>query len=250
VAPFEGALAVATSVRYVALVAGLALAGAALAGLLRVVFLAGALPTLGARLAGDASPRAFAAGVAWGLPRQLATALLAALAELAAAGYLVAATAAALRAGVGNLPLERLLAVATLGALALAIGVAGLVVTRVLGDAAAARAAILGEGPGAAFAGAVRGYVARPGAFTLGGLAFAVAAVAVGSVLQPAAAVLGQAGQRLDGLLVLGPQLMLALFAALGGAAVDLGWLGTVSALACADVEGPPPPPVGPRVSA
>jgi len=249
VAPLEGALAVGTSVRYVALVAGLALTGAALSAVLRVLYLAGALPTLGARLAGDASPRAFAAGVAWSLPRQLATALLAALAELAAAGYLLAATTGVLQAGAGELSMERRLALATLGALALAIGVAGLLVTRVLGDAAAARTAILGERPGAAFAGAARGYLARPGAFTFGGLAFAVATIAVGSLLQPATAVLGQVAERLDGALMLGPQLMLALVAALGAAAVDLGWLGTVSALACAEVEASPPP-LPPRVSA
>jgi hypothetical protein len=230
-APFEGALAVATSVRYVAIIGALALAGGALAGLLRVVFLAGALPTLGARLAGDRSPRCFAPGVAWGLPRQLGTWILGALAEVAAVGYLIAMLLGTLQAGAGSLRMVHPVLFAALGALA------------------AARAAILGEGPGEAFAGAVRRYLARPGGFTLGGLAFALATVAVGSILQPASAILGQLAERLDVALAVGPQLMLAVLAALAGAAVELGWLGSVSALACAEVDDGRPS-TGPRVSA
>jgi hypothetical protein len=248
-APFEGALAVATSVRYVAIIGALALAGGALAGLLRVVFLAGALPTLGARLAGDRSPRCFAPGVAWGLPRQLGTWILGALAEVAAVGYLIAMLLGTLQAGAGSLRMVHPVLFAALGALGLTTGLTGLVVARVLGDAAAARAAILGEGPGEAFAGAVRRYLARPGGFTLGGLAFALATVAVGSILQPASAILGQLAERLDVALAVGPQLMLAVLAALAGAAVELGWLGSVSALACAEVDDGRPS-TGPRVSA
>jgi hypothetical protein len=243
-APFEGALAVASSVRYATIVAALALAGAALSGLLRVLFLSGALPTLGARLAGNQEPRSFAAGIAWGLPRQLGTWILAALAEVAAIGYLLAALAGTLLAAAGSLSTDHPLLLAAFGALALAIGVAGLVVVRVLGDAAAARAAILGENPAAAFAGAVRRYLARPGGFTLGGLAFVLASVAVGSILQPATGIVGQLSERLDIAVALGPQLMLAVVAALAGAAVELGWLGTVSAMACAEVQD------APRVSA
>lgn len=236
--PLEKGLAAATSIRYAAIVSALALAGVASSGLLRVLFLAGALPTLGARLAGDATPRAFAAGVAWGLPRQLATWFLSVLAEIAAAGYLLAVLIATLQASTGgSLRAEHPMVLAAFGALALATGVAGLVVASVVGDAAAARTAILGEGPGAAFAGAVRRYLSRPGAFTLGGLAAAMAAVSVGSVLQPATGLLGQLGSRLGWAVGLGPQLMLAVLAAFGAAAMDLWWLGSVSALACAEVR-------------
>lgn len=244
-APMEGGEAVLTSPRFLALVGGLWLSGTVVAGLLRVLFLAGALPTLGASLAGADPTRRFAAGALWGFPRQLGTWLLAVLADLGALGYLVATAIVAGRlVAVHQEGLQPLL-LACAGGLALSAGLAGMVASRVLGDVAAARAAILDEPPARAFAGAVRRFVVRPGAFLLAGLALAFAGAAVSSVLQPATgAVAGLAG-RVHGSILLGPQLMLALLAALGTAAVEVAWLATVSALACAELDER-----GPRLSA
>lgn len=171
-----------------------------------------------------------------GLPRQLATWLLSALADVAAAGFMVAGVAAAAMA-TGAQPRHQVWS-ASLGAAVLTIGLAGLVAARVLGDVAAARAAILGEGPARAFAGATRRLMARPGSFLLGGLAATLAGVAVTAALQPAAGVLAAASGRIQGAALVGPQLMLATFASLAAAVVELAWLGTASALACAEGDG------------
>lgn len=242
-APIDGALAVLGSGRYQALVGGLLIVGVATAGMLRVLFLAGALPTLGASLAGGDGSRRFAPGVVWGFPRQLATWLLSAVADIAAAGFLVAGVAGALlvTGAQGGHPALA----AVLGAAVLSIGLAGVVLARVVGDVAAARCAILGEGAARAFAGATRRLLARPGGFALGGISAAVAGVAATSALEPAASVLGAAAGRLHGPPLLGPQLMLGMFALLAAAAVDLAWLGTAAALACGDLDagGEPPSP-------
>jgi hypothetical protein len=244
-APLEGALAVVGSHRYALLVGALWLAGAVLSGALRVLFLSGALPTLGARIAGEPHPRRFAAGVAFGFARQLATAALAALAEGAAAGYFLVAFIAVPQVAGSTLATDHPVAVAVAGALFLTMGVGGVLVARVLGDAAAARTAILGERPARAFAGAVRRLGGRPGGFLLGGMAALVAGMAATAFLQPFGAVLASLGDRLDPQLVAGPRLMLGLLAVLASAAVDLGWLSTVGVLACAEA-GPPTAGAGP----
>jgi hypothetical protein len=240
-APLEGALAVLTSGRYLALVASLAIAGTTLAALLRVVFLSGALPTLGARLSGDPSPRAFARGIAAGFPRQLATALLGSVAELAALGYLVVAVTAALLVA-GRLPLARSpLPIALAGGAALTVGVGGIVVARLLADLAAARSAVLAERPAAAFAGAVRRLLDRPGGLLIGAMAFALAATAVGLLVDPVAATLARSAERVGPAILFGPRMMLALLSTFVGAAVELGWLATASVLACAVAPGARP---------
>jgi len=221
-APLEGALAVLGSSRFLALVLGLWLAGSILSGALRVLFLSGALPTLGARLAGEVAPRRFAAGVAFGFPRQLATWLLAVAVELTALGYLVAVGIATVQVGRAPFAEDHPVALAVAAGGMLTLGIAGIVFARVLGDAAAARAAILGERPAKAFAGGLRRFLARPGAFVLGGLAALLAALAVSVALQPAAGMVAAVAERLDGPVLLGPQLMLALLTALGWAAIQL----------------------------
>ncbi len=234
-APLEGAWAVMGSTRYLALVGGLLLAGTLAAALLRVLFLAGALPTLGASMAGVDATRSFAPGVAWGFPRQLATWTLAALADLGAVAYLTVGVAAAIWAVGGGTGAGHPVLLAVLGALVLATGLAAIVASRVVGDAAAARCAILGEGAAQSFAGATRRLLERPGAFLIGGLVAALAGLAATAALQPAAGILGTLGGRLDGVALLGPRWMLATLAALAAAAVDLAWLATIGALACGE---------------
>jgi hypothetical protein len=242
-APLEGAAAVLSSHRFLFIVGGLWGAGVLLSGALRILFLAGALPTLGARLAGVDPTRRFAPGVLWGFPRQVGTWLLATVLELGAAGYLVAVAVAAGRlVGPPKGGLHSLL-LATSGALAIAVGLAGLLGSRVLGDAAAARAAILAESPAVAFAGAVGRLLARPGAFLLGGIWAAFAAAAASALLQPASALLAGVAGQVDGLVMLGPQAMLALLGVAGAAAVDLAWLATVGVLACGELPSRAPGP-------
>jgi hypothetical protein len=233
VAPFRGALDALGSPAFVAVVGGLWLSGLAARGLLRVAWLAGALPQLGSEMAGERFPR-FAAGMAWGLAPLLGVAGLGFLTELGGTGFGVALALGALQVAGhaseqgGSAPL----AAATAAVLVLAL-VVPLALTA-LADAAVARAALRGEGPAAAFAGATRRFLSRPGTFVLAALAFAV----VGS-LGPAS-VRGLAGLATGfapgaaPLVLAGPSLMLAAAAMGVAAAVDLGWLGTVAALACA----------------
>ncbi len=247
-APMEGAVAVVTSPRFVALVFGLLLAGTLVSGLLRVVFLAGAFPTLAARVARIDATRRFAPGVLWGTPRQLATWLLAGLVELGAAGYLLVAGVAIVRVGGGGSGVSPIV-LAGAAAAALGVGVLGVVVSRVLGDVAAARAAILDEGPAGAYAGAVRRFLDRPGAFVLAGLGVALSGLAIAAALQSLAGGIEVLGGQVHEAILLGPRLMLALLAVFGAAAVDLAWLGTVTVLACAE-EGEPAPQPARDVSA
>lgn len=249
-APLEGAAEVMGSARYLAIVGGLWGVGTFLAVALRALFLAGALPTLGARLAGVDATRRFAPGVVGGFPRQMGTLLLSALLELSAAGYLVAlAVAAGQLAGAPGRTLPPFL-LAAVGGVAFTTGIAGLLASRVLGDLAAARAAVLGEGPASAFAGAVRRFLERPGGLLLAGLSVAIAATVAGAIVQPASGLLASVAERADGLVVVGPQLMLALVSAMAAAALDVGWLSTAAVLACGELDAAPPATRHGRVSA
>jgi hypothetical protein len=237
--PFGAALrAVADAVtapRFLALVAGLWLAGALLGAALRVAYLAGALPTLAAGVNGQpAGPRRFAAGVAYELPSVLGAAALGFVADLAATIFGAAIGLGALRITVhaaqhGGSPL---LAAAVAFAATLAIAVSLLV--SVLADAAVTRAAIAGEGPVEAFASAAARVGRRPAAFLLAAVSFALlAAAGAASVQAGGSAFLGVVARA--GPILIGPQAMLATASALVAAAVDLWALGTIAALACAD---------------
>jgi hypothetical protein len=234
-ATLRGIADAVTAPRFLALVAGLWLAGALLGAALRVAYLAGALPTLAAGVTGQhAGPLRFAAGVAYDLPRVLGAAALGFVADLAATIFGAAIGLAALRITVhaaedgGSV----LLAAAVAFAVTLAILVSLLV--SVLGDAAVTRAAIAGEGPAQAFASASARVVRRPAAFLLAGLFFALlAAAGAASVQAGGSAFLGFVARA--GPILMGPQAMLATASALVAAAIDLWGLGTIAALACAD---------------
>jgi hypothetical protein len=233
-AALAGAAAVVRAPAFLALVAGLALAGLTLGAALRIAYVAGALPTLAGAVAGDPMTPRFAAGIAFNLPRVLATALLGLVAESSAFGFGLAIVIASVRisAGAGGRAAP-LLAAAVAGALVLALlaSVALVPVT----DAAVARSGVLAEGPGRAFAGAVRRFLARPGTFVLASIVFAfVAAVLPSSIEWLGGGAVVSAAGRVPALVVAGPQLMLAAFALIAAAAIDLVWLGTVAALACA----------------
>lgn len=145
-APVLGAALVAARPRVLALVIGLAAVAALLAWLLRVAFLAGALPTLGGAMGREAArePR-FAAGFAWGFAGLLPTAAL---------GLALEWTGQLLLAGTLLGAVRISLAEAGSGRVALAAGVAAMVVlallasllTSAIADAALVRTAVRGDG--------------------------------------------------------------------------------------------------------
>jgi hypothetical protein len=96
---------------------------------------------------------------------------------------------------------------------------------------------VAGDGPADAFAAAARRVLARPGSFLLGALLFGVA----GAIGTAAVELLGEAlAQALHGAgpaVLVGPGLLASVAALAVAALVDLAWLGTVSALACAETR-------------
>ena len=234
-APWEAVTDAVTSPRFLGLVGGLWLAGALLGGVLRVAYVAGALPALAAGLRGEpAGPRRFAAAAVWSFPRVLGAAALGFVVDLAAGLFATTLALAALHvtvhvAGSGASPL-----LAAAVAFALVVAVVVVLAAQILADAAVTRAALAGEGPTAALASAAARVGRRPAAFLLAALLFAtIAAAGSVSIQAGGSPVLGLVATA--GPVVLGPQLMLATLSALVAAAVDLWWLGTVAALACAD---------------
>ena len=236
VAPLEGALATASAPRFLALVGGLWLSGILVGAVLRVAYVAGALPTLGAAMAG-AEGRRFAPGIAFGFPRVLAAAGLGLALEAGAAIFSATLAGAALGvthrvAGEGGSPW-----LAAAVALALTLAVAVPSVLSPLADAGVARAAVLGEGPGEAFASAGARVLARPGTFVLAGLAFGAAALVVPGIAAGVGSALTGFAAYASPLVLVGPNLMLAAAGAALAAGVDLAWLGTITALACGHVS-------------
>ncbi len=235
-AALSGAAAAVSSPRAVAIVVGLWLAGALAGGLLRVAWLSGALPALGGAMAGGAGGvDRFAGGIAGGFPRVLATAALALAARLGGALFALALALGALRitfaaVGGGGSP-----GLAAAVALALTVAVIVPVGLSAASDAALARAALRGDGPAAAFAGATRRLLLRPGAFLLGALVFGLlGALAPASVQTLGNAVTGFAAAAPPAVM-LGPALLLAAGAAVAATALELAWLGTVATLACGE---------------
>ena len=234
-APARGAVSAWASPGVLAILGGLWLTGIACGAVLRVAFVAGALPTLAGAAAGDGDAPRFAAGVAFGTPRVLATALLGLVADVSAAGFAAVLAVASLRvteaALAGSGP--PLVAAAVAAALVLAVLVP--LAIGVVGDAAVARAGVLAEGPARAFAGATRRFLLRPGAFLLAAILFGLlAAIVPASVEALASGPVAALVARGAPLLALGPELMLATGALAVAAALDLWRLGTVAALGCA----------------
>jgi hypothetical protein len=234
-APLRGVVAAATAPRFLAIVAGLLVAGVLAGALFRVAFLAGALPTLAGAVAADPAAPRFATGLAYRFPRVLAAAALAFALRLGAWLFALALAVAAARitvaaAGGGGGPL---LAAAVAAALTLAVAVP--VALGTVADASVARAAVLGDRPAEALAAGADRFAARPGTFVLAGIVLAVAGIAGAVSLQAVGSVAtGFMGGRVHPLVALGPTLMVGAAGAVLAAAVDLVRLGTVAALACA----------------
>jgi hypothetical protein len=232
-APFQGMLAALGAPSFLLLVGGLLLCGLAARGLLRVAWLAGALPALAAAMSGDGTPR-FAVGVAYGFPRLLPAAALGLLMDLSGAGFGLALALSAL--GVAGQAFEQggspALAAAT--ALAMVLAVVVPLALGALADAVVARAALRGEGPLPSLGGATRRFLSRPGTFLLAALAFGLAGLVAPAAVEAVGQLASSLAPGAPPLVLAGPALLAATLAALASSAVDLGWLGTVSALACA----------------
>lgn len=234
-APLEGALAALGSARLLAVAGGLGVAGALVGAMLRVAWLSGALPSLAAALAGSPPEARFAEGVAYRFPRVLAAAALGLVLEVAAALFALALVLGAVRVSIHAVAGGGSLLLAAAVALALVLALLVPLALGALSDAAVARAAIRDEGPGTAFAEGALRLLAQPGTFVLAALAAGVAGVAAPRAVQGVGALATGFARGGDPLLLLGPDLMVAFAALLVGAALDLWWLGTVSALACGD---------------
>jgi len=237
----DGAVAMATSPRFLGIVGGLWLAGAVAAGALRAAWVAGALPVLATSMAG--APRG-SAGLVDGLPGGFLRVLPAAVLGLAleASGLLFGASLLggtlllgprALSGGAGGAA-----ALAAAGALALTLAVAVPVALFTAAEALVVRAALTQEPLASALAEVTRRMVARPGAFLLGALLFGAAAVAASVAVQGAGGLATGFAAGAPAAALVGPQMMIGAAAALGAAVVDLAWLGTLAALCCARDPG------------
>jgi hypothetical protein len=235
----EGAVAVATSPRFLAIAAGLWASGVLLGGALRVAWIAGALPTLGRSLAGLPPAPVFAPGFARGFARLLPAALVGVLLEAAASAAAVAAVlgAALLARESTRLPLlaAALAAAALSGAALLAL------TATALADATAARAALRGEGPGRALARAAQRFARRPAAFLCVGLATALGGWMLAGASQTTILASAATGARaVPALVALGPQLMAWVAGLAIAAAIELVRLGASALLACGALPGDP----------
>lgn len=237
-AALQGTLLALAAPRTAFVAAGLGLAGLLLHGLLRVLWLAGALPTLGEALAGRGAP-AFAAGAIWGLWRVLPTALAGLLLRALALGSALGAVGGAAavsahlsgRGGQGG--------AALLVALALTSAVAAPLLAGLLADAALCRCALRGEGPARAFARAALRLGQRPSAFVAAGLAVAATALVLGGSFDLASsAALQLVAAGIPAVLAAVPQLAASALAAMAAALFELWRLGAVAALSCHNAPG------------
>jgi hypothetical protein len=200
--------------------------------LLRLAFLAGALPTLAGAMgpADDREPR-FATGVAWGLPHLLPTAVLALVLEWTGQLFLAGVALAAFKISQVAMGSGRVaLAAAVAAALVLALLVA--LLAAAVADAALVRTAVRGDGPVEAVLQASSRVLARPAAYLLALLAFAVLSLVATAAIQSLGGVATGFSAGAPVLVGLGPALMLSAAAMALAAALELWWLASLTVLA------------------
>jgi hypothetical protein len=235
-AVLNGILGALTAPRTAAVLIGLSVSAALLAATARLVWLAGALPTLGRTLAGDESAEPlFARGVAYGLPRLAATALLAWLLELAGAAFAWMVVAGSLAISLRARDLHAGIGAAAVVAAALACAVAVPLLFGAVADSALGRAALRGEDPARALGRAALRVARRPAAFILVGLVVAISGLLAAGTIQGFAGLAAGFARGRVGWLLLGPDLVVAVVAALVAAWVELWRLGALATLACAE---------------
>ena len=235
-----GVVTALTAPRTVLTALGLWLAGLLLRGALRVLWLAGAVPTLGEALSGRQAP-AFAAGASWGYRRVLGTALLGALLEAAAAGSALGAAVAAGALTVRLAGRGGHAGAALLVALALTAAVAVPLAAGLLADAALSRAALRAEGPATAFVAAAVRLGHRPAAFAAVAMGVGLGVLVIGGSADLLAGTAVQAvAARVPPALLVVPELAAAVVGAMAAALMELWRLGAVAALACHAAPGDP----------
>ncbi len=230
-APALGAAWTVAQPRVVGLVVALSACAALLGWLLRLLLLAGALPTLaGAMADGDDRAPRFAAGVAWGLPRLLPTAALALALEWTGQLFLAGVAWAAVQvtaaaAGSGRVGLAAAVAAALVVALLVAL------LTSAVADAALVRTAVRGDGPVEAILQAASRVLARPSVYLLAMLLFGALSLAAGAVIQSFGGLATGFAAGAPALVTLGPALMLAALVTTASAGLELWWLGSLVVL-------------------
>ena len=241
-----GALSALLAPRSLFTLAGLWLAGALTSGALRIAYLAGALPTLGATLEvrPTAPPRLvresalaprFARGLAYGFGPLLGTALLGLAVELAAQLFALTATLAGVLVAFHPPGGARALLPAFLGALTLTASVLGVLLASLVADGALARTALRGEPAARAVGQAVRRVLGRPAAFLMASMVVGSLSLALlGSLNALQALPLGLFGEA-PAIALAGPRLMAMVAATALSALLELWRLGTVASLACAE---------------
>lgn len=230
--PLLGAAGVVLQPRVVVLVVGWSACAALLGWLLRLAFVAGALPTLAGAMgpAAGREPR-FATGVAWGLPRLLPTAVLGLALEWTGQLILAGVALAALRISKVAVGSGRVsLAAAVAAALVLALLVS--LLAAAVADASLVRTAVRGDGPVEAVLQASSRVLARPAAYLLALLVFGVLSLVAGAALQAVGGLAGGFPTAASGLVTLGPGLMLSALATTVAAALELWWLASLTVLA------------------
>lgn len=231
-APVLGAVWVLVQPRPLALVLGLSACAALLGWLLRLAFVAGALPTLaGAMATSDGGEPRFAPGMAWGLARLLPTAVLGLVLEWTGQLFFAGVALAAFRisrvaTGSGRVAL----AAAVAAALVLALLVA--LLSAVVADAALVRTAVRGDGPVEAVLQASSRVLARPSAYLLALVAFGVLSLVASAAVQSMGGLATGFSAGAPALVALGPWLMLSAVATVLAAALELWWLASLTALA------------------
>lgn len=231
-APGRGMAHVATQPRALALVAGLGALAALLGWLLRIAYLAGALPVLAGAMGSEAERRPrFAAGVAWGLARLLPTALLGLAIEWTGQLVLAGTVLAALRTSVVAVGSGRMaLAAAVAAALVLALLVA--LLTSVIADAALVRTAVRGDGPVEAVVQASTRVLARPSATLALLLGIGLVSLVTSAAIQSVGGLATGFATGAPAPVTIGPALMLAAVSATAAAALELWWLASLAVLA------------------
>jgi hypothetical protein len=237
IAVVAGAIDALTAPRSLFILGGLWAAGLLMGAVLRVAWVAGALPALGVHLTRTPRPESgFVEGIVFGFAPMLGTAALGLVVEVTAQVYAwcvyLAAALVALRGGGGQPTLAALLAAA-----ALITAIAAPILASLVADAALARNALAGDSPTRAVAVGARRVVLRPGAFLLSAFVLGVAGMVIlGAAQTMETALLGVAGGA-SPWLVLGPRLMATTLAAALATLLELWRLGTIAALACAADE-------------
>jgi hypothetical protein len=205
-APALGAAWVAAQPRVVALALALSLAAALLGWSLRLLLVAGALPSLAGAMSeeGERPPR-FAAGVAWGLPRLLPTALLALALEWTGQLLLAGLALGALQISMAALGSGRV-ALAAVVAAALLIGLVAALLASAVADAALVRTAVRGDSPVEAVLQAASRVLARPAPYLLALLGFTALSLASTAAIEALGSVATGFAARAPALLTLGPR--------------------------------------------